>query len=483
MRPLEVTLLLLLALFCVQLIARWRLPARAYRILPLAALGVGALHVFLEHTRWQMVPAYVLAVALALHLLGRKERALTLPRAVSLLLVPIWLVAVALPLIFPIATLPRTTGPYAVGTAAYQWDDPGRPEIYTAAPDDVRQIMVQLWYPAPANPDAATLPFFERIETAGPILAQRLKLPGFIFNHTALIRTASMPDAPLVTEPATFPVLIFSPGYNSMRTQSTTLMEELASHGYVVVALDHTYSGVLTNFPNGRVELLDRNILPDKELIGEERYRRASLAVGDVWEQDMAFVLGRLAAGNVDSRFAGRLDLNRLGVFGHSTGGGTMSRLCARDARCKAGVGLDAWLGVTHDETLAAGSDRPILFLMSESWPTPQNNARMQQYRAGSSQVTWLTIRRTGHYDFTDLPFLTPLAATIGLAGELDSYRVQEIVRTYTRAFFDLHLRGQSADQSAHQSSDQNSGLFRQPAPEFPEVVFEPPAAAGAASP
>jgi predicted dienelactone hydrolase len=467
MRPLEITLLLLLASFCVQLIARWRLPARAYRALPLAAMAVGVLHVFLEQTRWQMVPAYVLTVALALHLFHRRERALSLSRIISILLVPIWLVAVALPMIFPVARLPRTTGPYAVGTASYQWDDTGRPEIYTAAPDDVRQIMVQFWYPTQAAPDADTVPFLERIETAGPILARRLHLPSFIFNHTALIRTASIPDAPITADPATFPVLIFSPGYNSMRTQSTTLMEEMASHGYVVVALDHTYSGVLTNFPDGRVELLDRNILPDKELIGEERYRRASLAVGDVWEQDMAFVLARLQAGNVDSRFTGRLDLDRIGLFGHSTGGGTMSRLCARDPRCKAGVGLDAWLGVAHDETLAAGSERPILFLMSERWPTAQNNGRMQQYRAGSSQVTWLTIHQTDHYDFTDLPFLTPLATAIGLSGELDSYRVQDIVRAYTRSFFDQHLKGKS------------SSLFQQPAPEFPEVKFEPPLPAG----
>jgi predicted dienelactone hydrolase len=462
MRPLEILLLLLLALFGVQLIARWRVPARAYRALPLVAVATGAMHALIEQTRWQMVPAYALTAALALHLFYRRERALSLPRVVSVLLVPLWLVAVALPVTFPVARLPRTTGPFAVGTAAYQWDDPGRPEIYTPQPDDIRQIMVQFWYPAQAAPDADTAPFFDRIETGGPILADRLKLPGFIFNHAALIRTTSVPGAPMAATPAAFPVLIFSPGYNSMRTQSTTLMEELASHGYVVVALDHTYSGVMTNFPDGRVELLDPNILPDRERIGEQRYRQAALGVGDVWEQDVAFVLARLQAGNVDARFAGRLDLDRIGLLGHSTGGGTISRLCARDTRCKAGVGLDAWLGVAHDETIDAGSDRPMLFLMSERWPTPENNARMQRYRAGSAQVTWLTIKLTDHYDFTDLPFLTPLAASIGLAGDVDGYRVQEIVRTYTRAFFDRHLAGKP------------SPLLEQPAPEFPEVAFEP---------
>ena len=469
MRPLEFILLLLIALLCFQLIARWRLPARAYRALPLITGLVAAVHGLLEQNRWQMAPAYALTAALGLHLYFRGERALSLPRFISIPLVPLWLVAATLPLIFPIASLPGTTGPHAVGTAAYQWDDHGRPEIYTANPDDVRQLMVQLWYPTEADPDARTTPFFERIETAGPILARRLKLPGFIFNHTALIRTASIPDAPIAAEPGPFPVLIFSPGYNSMRTQSTTLMEELASHGYVVLALDHTYSGVLTNFPDGRVELLDPTILPDRELIGEQPYRRASLAVGDVWEQDVAFVLARLQAGDVDGRFVGRLDLDRVGMLGHSTGGGTITRLCARDARCKAGVGLDAWLGVAHDETIAAGSERPMLFLMSERWPTPENNGRMQQYRSSSAQVTWLTIGQTDHYDFTDLPFLTPLATSIGLSGALDSYRVQEIVRTYTRAFFDQHLKGQRSD------------LFEQPAPAFPEVAFEPaaPAAPG----
>jgi predicted dienelactone hydrolase len=471
MRPFELILLLLLAFACIQLIARWRLPAWAYRALPLAAIGVVVVHVLLEQTRWQMVPAYALAAALALYLSLRAERALSTPRAVAILLVPIWLIAVALPVIFPVAELPRTTGPYAVGTTAYQWDDAGRPEIYTADPDDVRQIMVQFWYPAEAVPGASTAPFFERIETAGPILSRRFGLPSFTFDHAVLIRTASVPDAPLVADPPAFPVLVFSPGYNSMRTQSTTLMEEMASHGYIVIALDHTYSGVLTNFPGDRVELLDPDILPDRELIGEERYRSKSLAVGDVWEQDVSFVLTRLGSGNVDSRFAGRLDLDRIGLFGHSTGGGTISRLCARDGRCKAGVGMDAWLGVAHDETIDAGSDRPMLFLMSERWPTPQNNSRMQRYRSSSAQVTWLTIVQTDHYDFTDLPFLTPLATAIGLSGETNSYRVQEIVRAYTRAFFDQHLKGKS------------SSLFQQPAPEFPEVKFELPSAPAAQAP
>jgi dienelactone hydrolase len=464
MRPLEILLLLLLAFFNVQLVARRRVPALAYRALPLAAAGVGLLHVFLEHARWQMVPAYLLTAALALHLFVRAERALTVSRLLSIPLVPVCVAAAALPAIFPVAELPRTTGPYAVGTAAFQWDDASRPERYTADPDDVRQIMVQFWYPAQASPDAATAPFFERIETAGPILAARLKLPSFIFDHTALIHTASVPDAPLAAAPSAFPVLIFSPGYNSLRTQSTTLMEDLASHGYIVVALDHTYTGVLTNFPGGRVELLDPNILPDRERIGEERYRRMSLAVGDVWEQDVAFVLSRLEAGNVDARFAGRLDLDRMGLFGHSTGGGVVSRLCAKDARCKAGVGLDAWLGVTPDETIAAGTDRPVLFLMSERWPTPQNNGRMQQYRSASAQITWLTIHRTDHYDFTDLPFLTPLATTIGLAGDVDSHRVQEIVRACTRAFFDQHLKGLGSE------------LLQRPDAAFPEVQLERPA-------
>jgi dienelactone hydrolase len=463
MRPLEILLLLLLAFFAIQLITRRRLPALLCVGLPLVAVGVGILHVLIEQTRWQMVPAYLLTAVLALQLAYRAKRDFSISHVFSILLIPLWLVAVALPVVFPVAQLPRPTGPFPVGTIAYQWDDTSRLEAYTADPDDVRQIMVQFWYPAGASATTNMAPFFDRIEVAGPVIARRLGLPSFIFNHTALIRTASIPDAPMVAAPSTFPVLIFSPGYNSLRTQSTTLMEELASHGYVVLALDHTYTGVVTNFPDGRVELLNPTVLPDREKIGEEQYRRKSLAVGDVWEQDTAFVLSRLERGELDSRFAGRLDLNRIGLFGHSTGGGVVSRVCAKDTRCKAGVGLDAWLGVTPDETIAAGSDRPILFLMSESWPSPENNARMQQYRSGSSQVTWLTIHLTQHYDFTDLPFLSPLSTMIGLSGEVDSHRVQEIVRTYTRAFFDQHLKGR------------NTSMFQQPAADFPEVELEVP--------
>ena len=66
------------------------------------------------------------------------------------------------------------------------------------------------------------------------------------------------------------------------------------------------------------------------------------------------------------------------------------------------------------------------------------------------------------HYDdFTDLPFLTPLSTLLGLSGDVNSHRVQEIVRAYTRSFFDQHLKGM------------NTSMFQQPAPDFPEVQFE----------
>ena len=175
-------------------------------------------------------------------------------------------------------------------------------------------------------------------------------------------------------------------------------------------------------------------------------------------------MLRRLEAGDIDERFQGKLDLSHLGLLGHSTGSGVASRFCATDTRCTAGIGMDAWMGPVPDNLLQTGTDKPFLFLMSEYWSTAENKTRLAQYTQNSPQATWLTIADTAHYDFSDLPMLTPLSYRLGLSGDINSYRAQEIIRAYVRTFFDATLKG-----------DDDATLFTSPSLAYPEVQLGQP--------
>ncbi|MBK8129006.1 MAG: hypothetical protein IPK53_08700 [bacterium] len=91
----------------------------------------------------------------------------------------LWLTALALPVLLPVPKLPSLTGSYAVGTRTYHLVDRSRPEIYTAQPDDKREIMVQVWYPAAADAQGEEAPYMDQLDVVGATLAERLGLPSF----------------------------------------------------------------------------------------------------------------------------------------------------------------------------------------------------------------------------------------------------------------------------------------------------------------
>lgn len=475
MRPLEIALVGALWVALAAWWVGWR-PA-GLRLWPIALAVVAAAQLTLEGYRWQLAPAYALAAVTGLAAVFARPRAA--PKAGRQPLaaraarwagagaaLSAGLFIAGLPLVFPVPQLPEPSGEYAIGTLSFDWVDPGRAEAYTADPDDQREIMVQVWYPAdPPAAAAARAPWVERLDVAGPAIARYLKLPGFILDHTALIRTHAYLEAPLAAAEARYPVVIYSHGWNGFRTVNLDEIEALASHGYIVAAVDHTYGAMFTTFPDGRVALNKPDALPrDNAAEAEAQPIREQLI--NTYARDLRFVLDqfeRLNAGELDARFAGRLDLEHIGLFGHSTGAGAVVLACRQDARCQAGLALDAWLVPVPDADLEAGLDQPFFFLWSQFWVSKNNPAHFELLRPnlrGGYQTA--TLQGTRHYDFTLMPLFTPLAPALGWKGPLEGARVMRIVEDYLVAFFDQTLKGQP------------NPLWEGPAAAYPEVVYAP---------
>lgn len=435
-------------------------------LLPITAVLLIPLHLFIEGYRWQMAPAYGLTGLVLLlearflqKTSGATKRGLTI--AGSVVGVLVWLAAFGLPYLLPVPKLPEPTGAFAIGSITYYLRDAARDEIYTDDPNDKRELMVQVWYPAQETVRPQIVPYLPDVEVAGPAIATRLDLPPYLLDHLNLAYTHAADTARIAA--GSFPVIVFSHGLQGFRNQNTAMVEELVSHGYVVVTIDHTYGNVMTVFPDGRIAPYAADqLFPSGDANPEE----GRVLIG-VWAEDIAFVLDQMALWNGEggvssaSFFSGHLDLSKVGVFGHSTGGGTALEFCGRDSRCMAGIGLDAWVGPVADVIIQNGLPQPFLFMNTPVWLGPENAARGRELYGNLQNAAYLiAIEGTEHYNFSDLPLLSPITPQLKLAGSIDNTYGTEILNAYTLAFFDSYLKG-----------DGNALL--QETPPYPEVQLE----------
>jgi predicted dienelactone hydrolase len=469
MRQLEIALLVLILFSIIEPVLSFRKP-RWWAFLPAVSIAVAVLQIGIEGYRWQMVPAYILAVIIFLLTSKRITQSssdqphISRRMIVATVIGVLVLILIALPpVLFPVPRLPTPTGPYQIGTVSYDFVDVSRNEIYSQNPSGKREVMVQIWYPASPAPNAPTGPWMDRIDVAAPVMASYIHLPSFMLDHLSLTRTNAYPNAPVSNKETRYPVVVYSHGWNGFRTVNANQLEALASHGYIAVSLDHTYGALVTVFQDGHVVLNNPAALPSN--VSEDEAQRARETLEATYAADVRFVLDQLAMlndGKLDARFAGKLDLDRVGLFGHSTGGGAIVLACSLDVRCKAGLGMDAWVVPIPKRVVPNPLMQPFLFMRSEVWATKENDARLDELYNGLKGSGYrMTIRGTQHYDFTLLPLLTPLAPALKLKGPLDGQRAMQIITDYLLAFFDKHLKNQAVP------------LLDGASPAYPEVMFE----------
>lgn len=475
---------------------------RALSYAPGASALVMALQLLIEGYRWSMVPAYALTLVFAVpfairlargHLradnLGvtsaRGRRVWQIIRVACVLLIglPVILLAAALPASFPVADMPAPTGPYAIGTTSLELVDTRRDDPLAGKPGTKRALQVQVWYPASVSEDAARTSFFGGTRYFR-LLTEYFEMPGFLFDHLAMVRTNSVQDAALATADGAFPIIVFSHGYVGHVMQNTLQMEELASHGYVVFSIAHPYEAMLVSYPDGRElpyskERVDVFFAQSMESGDEwEAFRTAKdeearlaafktylkampifMESAEIWVADTRFVLDEIERLNRDdARFAGKLDLGRIGVMGMSFGGCIVSEVCLQDSRCKAGVALDSpQVGGVLDGEL----NTPILLMLNEDSGSFVNTYMLSRNRAATYRIS---VAGTAHMDYSDFILISPLFRYTDFLGTIESERINEITNRYLLAFFGKHLLGKEGEHAA---------LLAGPAAAYPEVKFE----------
>lgn len=473
MRPLEIFLPLVLAVYGLwPLLGRRRPPAVG--VLPAFGLVIVVTHGRVEGYRWQMLPLYIFtAVAflasLTAFLRAQKGKKVDFSRprgwnlAGLLLTLSLLAVSTALPALLPVPRLLTPTGPYKIGTQTFELTDASRRELYSGR-DEPRRFLVQIWYPAVLPPlEAQPAPWMPEAALVAPAIADYIHFPPFFLDHLALSRSNAYPKLAAERSAGPYPVLIFSHGWNGFRQQSSFLMQELASHGYIVAAVEHSYGARLTVFPDGSLAPNNPAALPSGQPQAE--YEAAARILVDQWARDLGYTLDYLTqiqSTDPGGQLTGLLDLQKVGVFGHSTGGGATLQFCGTDPRCQAGVTLDAFMRPVGLETLAQGNRQPFLYIFSELWPFERNTELFNRYyRQVNPANRVVTLLGADHFDFTDLPALSPLAPQLGLKGPIPGPRVQQIINAYVLAFFNEQFKAQPA------------ALLAGPQADYPEVRYD----------
>ena len=368
-------------------------------------------------------------------------------------------------------TLPAPTGRFAVGRLTEAWVDGGHADPFAPAAGAKREVVVWIWYPASgtwAAPTASYLPG-DWLRAMGN---QRGTLIGnvmgtLMWRDLAGVHPHSVADAAVSPARRTYPVVILRPGLGALTTSFTTLAEDLASHGYVVVGFDAPYRTGLVVFPDGRV-VTRRDADNPETMTGEAKIRLAERLLA-AWTDDVGFVVDRVEQMNASraSRFHARLDLHALGVIGHSLGGATALQFCHDDRRCRAGIDLD---GAPWGSVVREGLGQPFLLLFSDhaSETDPESrriraNVRSVYDRLPPAARRLVVLRGANHFSFSDqvLVMSPVLARLLRLAGvlRLEPRRGLAVSAEYVHRFFDVHLDGAPA------------ALLELPSAEYPELV------------
>jgi predicted dienelactone hydrolase len=353
--------------------------------------------------------------------------------------------------------LPEPTGSFAVGRSIQAWADEATADQLAPKEGTRREVLVWIWYPAAAEKSAPKDDYTPDYMTAawkrvrGPQnIVQKINY-GWLTRDMSRVRAHSVRDPAVSRAQTSYPVVLLRGGASASASAYTTLAEDLASHGYVVVGIDAPYRTGSVAFPDGRVvNRIDAN--NPELLVGRDMVRMQKIF--GAWISDMRFVvdrLERLNASDPTAKFTGRLDMRHLGAFGHSWGGSQAAQFCHDDPRCAAAIDID---GLPFGDVIQTGVPNPFMFLGSDLGEF-STDPEVRQIRADMKTLLdhsradsrrSLAIKGAFHFTFSDDGALFKSGAirvVLRVLGRLsiDSRRQLVITSFAVRNFFDAYLK------------------------------------------
>lgn len=469
------------------LVLNFRNQSRRVRLWILAInLAVFVLHGIVEGFRYPMYYSYIFVVFLTIVTVAKGNRKTETriskawkagTAALSFLFLTLTALAASA---LPVFSLPKPTGGYSVGIQYFHLVDENRTDPFLDGSSQKRELMVKIYYPAQQDDSKPFDPYFHSPQLLKSF-AEFYGMPDFAFDHLNLVKTSSKVNLQIADNRSAYPVILYSHGAGTSMEVQTTQSEDLASHGYIVVAIDHTYVSAATIFPD--------RIASHHEATTNFNTAEPAEIITQIMADDASFVidiLDEMNEGKTESIFQGRLNMDSIGAIGHSVGGAVAYNLVNNDPRVRAAINLDGVVYITpknNPETMP-----PFLMLVSDNEHiqsirnreplmkkfedmdeveqkitldlTGSKEAYQEAYDRALQNVNGLaqvlqvsgnvfTIQGSDHMKFTDIGLyfgFPQLRELLGIRGKTDPGRCLEITMAVTRTFFDHHIRGETDD-------------------------------------
>ena len=323
--------------------------------------------------------------------------------------------------------------------------------------DDRRHVTVHFWYPTDSRSGEATAPYMPHFD------AMRRAIPASIAAAWEKVRTHTIAGGPVSTAAARYPAVLLSHGNEMNSSAYTFLIEDLVSHGYVIVAIDHPYDARAVLTTGGKVAVYAAREWPRSAAAGpvadptapHARFYRARAGVRAA---DVLFVFRQVLADTAPRELVSRIDAHRTAAVGHSVGGVAAGMACQAEHRLKACINLDG-SSATGPLYTDGGLTipQPYLFItkplvpsesLLEQWRMTRDEWRLrraahdaERFSIVTGGATRIAVGGLAHDSFTD----DPLLKTVLKVEQRSAAASQAaLVRQLVRSFLDEHLRGQA---------------------------------------
>ena len=367
--------------------------------------------------------------------------------------------------IFRPTLFPKPTGKYAVGTVTYCVTDPDREEIFITNKHQVRQIPIQVWYPAENTSGTNYAPYIPEATKVSEAISELLLIPKALLYPLQFKRSNALEKAPISKEKSQYPVLLYLTGLYGHRCISTFQIQELVSQGYIVVGIDCPMAVALATFPDGStLKSLPRTLIDPmlNESLTEENpflnYNGKTFEGGLIayFAKDVSRVIDflmKLNTNDPNNPLYNKLNLDRLGAFGVSLGGVIVSEASWRDRRIKASLIMESPIPKKIAQT---GLPVPTMVITrpaeamraerkkSGGWTESDIEQHLSTMRAlfeNTAESEFVQLPDMFHVDFTDVPLWVPFAQLLGLSGSTPIEETHDKLNQLTLKFFEEYLQ------------------------------------------
>lgn len=365
------------------------------RSINLAVVVIYVLHFMVGNPRWQFIPLYAI-VTFACIIPFISIRQIWVKRTLIAIGVVCLLISQVANYVLPVFTLPSTTGVYNISAIANNLDN---------------DLSYKLWFPVDTVPKANEKASYSTDLGDLSIMG----MPKLLFSHLKRVKTNAFEEGQIANQ--IFPLIIYSHGASSIMVDNTALMEEIASHGYIVIALQHNFSFEKYGINANDAKKADAAI--QIRLIDNLLERAVPEQMNDY--KKLLNSLQKLPNAN-------HIDFTNIGLIGHSLGGATVTSVPVITKHVKAVVNIDGPLPQIIEQKyvpsfLYISSFAPDLtddklkeFNVPPEFYRTVKNYELQNvkkfFEVNASNTSWVRFITANHLDLTDLPFVMPLIAS-----------------------------------------------------------------------